>query len=826
MAVPEQTPFIEYTANGTTTVFPLPFQCDKSDYLIVNLDGNEAPVGSWSFVNDNVTFNTAPANGVLIEIKRNTPFQRTTEYQSYNNSFRPSPVNKDFDLIWWKLQELGLADWFLNKKLEKEIQDRINADLQLQSEIDQVAHDLFHEIIDRKNADAEVVAYLKAYIQEVMLSAIDIGSINALAITTVDSISALSPLLKWEGRTVFVKSYHSPILGATRPYLGGGNRVYNSDFANINNGGTIINGWVLTSPKWTFEEWGAKGNDPNFDDSEPMQRAIDYVASPKEIGGFGNHTGAKLSCETVNQKYYLYSPLHLEKTTNDDALEGSKFPLNIDFVGSTLIPAADYMTTIVINRWFVTLNQPRIHNELNKSDIIGISFGSLDVTNRQVMGFDFNRIYSLNTIGLKVGVVSRPGASDNGRITNSYYNELYSPVFIHTETAIWMDGNPNALDNQNTRFTIFNPRHIYGKRTFKLDCCDTFRVFGGSSEIIYTDIPGGAVIEITKSYPGHSIDNSASFHGFVSEAATRAYNNESWDLGLLDCIFISMQEEPITNGGREIVKTMGRILANETRLGKPVILTALHDGFAKQIYMQIDENGTPEIYADSPIKISQAIQTLTIENFLQVQQIRGQSADLQFRTANSTHVCILNTATADQVLFYNTGNSGSFKFGGASSVNPLGNNNTNLGSASERWSQVYAATGTIQTSDERLKQDFRQLTAAEKAAAIDIKNNIGLYRFKDAVLEKGDQAREHVGILAQKVIQVLTDHGLDWRKYSFICFDEWQKVDDQIVTIPAVYDENGVLVKEEQINLIKGQPAGDRYSIRYDELIMFILSTL
>ncbi|HGW3737684.1 TPA: phage tail fiber protein, partial [Acinetobacter baumannii] len=210
MAVPEQTPFIEYTANGTTTVFPLPFQCDKSDYLIVNLDGNEAPVGSWSFVNDNVTFNTAPANGVLIEIKRNTPFQRTTEYQSYNNSFRPSPVNKDFDLIWWKLQELGLADWFLNKKLEKEIQDRINADLQLQSEIDQVAHDLFHEIIDRKNADAEVVAYLKAYIQEVMLSAIDIGSINALAITTVDSISALSPLLKWEGRTVFVKSYHSP----------------------------------------------------------------------------------------------------------------------------------------------------------------------------------------------------------------------------------------------------------------------------------------------------------------------------------------------------------------------------------------------------------------------------------------------------------------------------------------------------------------------------------------------------------------------------------------------------------------------------------------
>lgn len=134
MAVPEQTPFIEFTANGATTVFPLPFQCDKSDYLIVNLDGNEAPVGSWSFVNDIVTFNTAPPNGVIISIERNTPFQRTTEYQSYNNSFRPSPVNKDFDLIWWKLQELGFRNQGIWNALIKEISDRINADYELKAD--------------------------------------------------------------------------------------------------------------------------------------------------------------------------------------------------------------------------------------------------------------------------------------------------------------------------------------------------------------------------------------------------------------------------------------------------------------------------------------------------------------------------------------------------------------------------------------------------------------------------------------------------------------------------------------------------------------------
>ncbi len=117
MAVPEQTPFIEYTANGTTTVFPLTFDCDKAEYLIVTLDGNDAAVGSWSFINNSVIFNSAPSQGTIVGIKRNTPLERTTNYQLYNNSLHPKPINKDFDLIWWKLQELGLADWILSNRI-------------------------------------------------------------------------------------------------------------------------------------------------------------------------------------------------------------------------------------------------------------------------------------------------------------------------------------------------------------------------------------------------------------------------------------------------------------------------------------------------------------------------------------------------------------------------------------------------------------------------------------------------------------------------------------------------------------------------------------
>lgn len=320
MAVPEQTPFIEYTANGTTTVFPVPFQCDKAEYLIVNLDGNEAPVGSWSFVNGSVTFNTAPANGVVVNIERNTPFQRTTDYQSYNNSFRPAPVNKDFDLIWWKLQELGYRDQVIWLALVKEISDRIAGDDNLQNQINtidewldnlqqnvnentsdiaQLVTDLSKEIADRIANDEA----LKEMFLAMMDEAINEGTINALAITHLDSLEALEGVTNvWDGRTIYVKDlgnyrydalttswvkayqdadnvidrnesqkeinsitprYFSSVdemlayphkrnglIAITKSYhaglsKGGSKYVYDSSKASINNGVTIIGGWVL-----------------------------------------------------------------------------------------------------------------------------------------------------------------------------------------------------------------------------------------------------------------------------------------------------------------------------------------------------------------------------------------------------------------------------------------------------------------------------------------------------------------------------------------------------------------------------------------------------
>lgn len=165
MAVQEQTPQIEYVANGVTKSFPLTFDCEDQDHLIVTVNDAELSVGSWVLIDENVSFKVAPANGSNIVIQRNTPLQRTTTYKTYNNSFRPEPVNKDLDRIWWKLQELGLADWLLSKRLDKEIRDRIAADIyyytlitketdlkltQLKSYIDKLINDANNKTDDLK----------------------------------------------------------------------------------------------------------------------------------------------------------------------------------------------------------------------------------------------------------------------------------------------------------------------------------------------------------------------------------------------------------------------------------------------------------------------------------------------------------------------------------------------------------------------------------------------------------------------------------------------------------------------------------------------------
>lgn len=112
-------------------------------------------------------------------------------------------------------------------------------------------------------------------------------------------------------------------------------------------------------------------------------------------------------------------------------------------------------------------------------------------------------------------------------------------------------------------------------------------------------------------------------------------------------------------------------------------------------------------------------------------------------------------------------------------------NTMTLGGASFRWTTVYATTALINTSDVNDKQQIENLTSAEIAVAKKLKDLFKTYKFNSAVEQKGDNARIHIGLMAQDVQQAFIDEGLDPGKYALFCSDTWQEYNGQAVLVDA-----------------------------------------
>ena len=102
---------------------------------------------------------------------------------------------------------------------------------------------------------------------------------------------------------------------------------------------------------------------------------------------------------------------------------------------------------------------------------------------------------------------------------------------------------------------------------------------------------------------------------------------------------------------------------------------------------------------------------------------------------------------------------------------PSPDNTLTLGSAGLRWTTVYATTGTINTSDRNDKQQVADLTAAEKAVGQALKGMMKTFKFNEAVLTKGPNARIHFGVIAQDVKAAFEAQGLNAEDYGVFCSD-------------------------------------------------------
>ena len=164
-----------------------------------------------------------------------------------------------------------------------------------------------------------------------------------------------------------------------------------------------------------------------------------------------------------------------------------------------------------------------------------------------------------------------------------------------------------------------------------------------------------------------------------------------------------------------------------------------------------------------------------------------------FQKDGTTVGSILNAGTA---TFYNSISDGGLAKNGvyllrwsAGSFYPQTDNAYDLGLPTQRYDDIYATNGTIQTSDAREKENIASLTPAEMAVG---KRLSSLFKTFTWV----DKTRTHSGIIAQDVKAAFEAEGLDAGKYALFIHTEWTD------------EETG----EQR----------DRMGIRYPELLSFV----
>lgn len=164
------------------------------------------------------------------------------------------------------------------------------------------------------------------------------------------------------------------------------------------------------------------------------------------------------------------------------------------------------------------------------------------------------------------------------------------------------------------------------------------------------------------------------------------------------------------------------------------------------------------------------------------------------------------------------------RFTAAGNFRPQNDNTQKLGTAANRWSTVFAGTALINTSDARLKQQVRSLNDAERAVAVKTKSLLKCFKFSDAVAFKGDDARIHFGIMAQELQAAFESEGLNASDYGMFCYDEWQDVFEDAVEVIEDAKQIVSIKKTGEKRLV--QAAGNRYGVRYDQLLAFIISAI
>lgn len=162
-------------------------------------------------------------------------------------------------------------------------------------------------------------------------------------------------------------------------------------------------------------------------------------------------------------------------------------------------------------------------------------------------------------------------------------------------------------------------------------------------------------------------------------------------------------------------------------------------------------------------------------------------------------------------------------------IRPSTTNAYNCGVAGAAWAGGATQTAFTVTSDELHKTKPFMLAPgsmsfavtsdtgvmespqahADADAILDAWAEVDFVQFKylDRVEAKGNRARWHFGVIAQRAIEAFARHGLDAFEFGFACYDKWESSD------AVLDDETGDVITP-------AISAGSKYGIRYEEALV------
>ena len=210
---------------------------------------------------------------------------------------------------------------------------------------------------------------------------------------------------------------------------------------------------------------------------------------------------------------------------------------------------------------------------------------------------------------------------------------------------------------------------------------------------------------------------------------------------------------------------------------------------------------------------------------------------MQFRKSGTAVGSIGNFSTT---VVYLAGNANGLKivapaagvdaFGPSTTTGGNRDNTMDIGWSSNRFDDIFATNGTIQTSDRNEKQDVAALTATEMLVAARISGLFKTFRWIDSVADKGDNARTHTGVIAQDVQSAFIAEGLDSGDYALFTSATWWETQTDVAAVEADEDNEieaaDAYTRTDTFDTLDEAPDGaterTRMGIRYPELLAFV----